>query len=134
MKEQVKNLYLKALLIGIKGIIVLPLIVFLIYEAFITQNQEAEMSHVQYVAVITTLCWILVLWTFVDYKLKHYLFSVLVITVFLQMYFLIFILEKHTGWIAVQTRGMFGIMTGMFAVQIASHGMQFKNVFCSESQ
>ena len=66
MKEQVKNLYLKALLIGIKGIIVLPLIVFLIYEA---------------------LCWILVLWTFVDYKLKHYLFSVLVITVFLQMYF-----------------------------------------------
>ena len=50
MKEQVKNLYLKALLIGIKGIIVLPLIVFLIYEAFITQNQEAEMSHVQYVA------------------------------------------------------------------------------------
>ena len=87
MKEQVKNLYLKALLIGIKGIIVLPLIVFLIYEAFITQNQEAEMSHVQYVAVITTLCWILVLWTFVDYKLKHYLFSVLVITVFLQMYF-----------------------------------------------
>ena len=77
MKEQVKNLYLKALLIGIKGIIVLPLIVFLIYEAFITQNQEAE----------TTLCWILVLWTFVDYKLKHYLFSVLVITVFLQMYF-----------------------------------------------
>ena len=42
MKEQVKNLYLKALLIGIKGIIVLPLIVFLIYEAFITQNQEAE--------------------------------------------------------------------------------------------
>ena len=79
MKEQVKNLYLKALLIGIKGIIVLPLIVFLIYEAFITQNQEAEMSHVQY--------WILVLWTFVDYKLKHYLFSVLVITVFLQMYF-----------------------------------------------
>ena len=87
MKEQVKNLYLKALLIGIKGIIVLPLIVFLIYEAFITQNQEAEMSYVQYVAVITTLCWILVLWTFVDYKLKHYLFSVLVITVFLQMYF-----------------------------------------------
>ena len=69
MKEQVKNLYLKALLIGIKGIIVLPLIIFLIYEAFIT------------------LCWILVLWTFVDYKLKHYLFSVLVITVFLQMYF-----------------------------------------------
>ena len=87
MKEQVKTLYLKALLIGIKGIIVLPLIIFLIYEAFITQNQEAEMSHVQYVAVITTLCWILVLWTFVDYKLKHYLFSVLVITVFLQMYF-----------------------------------------------
>ena len=53
MKEQVKNLYLNALLIGIKGIIVLPLIIFLIYEAFITQNQEAEMSHVQYVAVIT---------------------------------------------------------------------------------
>ena len=125
MKEQVKNLYLKALLIGIKGIIVLPLIIFLIYEAFITQNQEAEMSHVQYVAVITTLCWILVLWTFVDYKLKHYFYKCI---------FLIFILEKHTGWIAVQTRGMFGIMTGMFAVQIASHGMQFKNVFSSESR
>lgn len=42
MKEQVKNLYLKALLIGIKGIIVLPLIVFLIYEAFITQIKKLK--------------------------------------------------------------------------------------------
>ena len=51
MKEQVKNLYLKALLIGIKGIIVLPLIIFLIYEAFITQNQEAEMSHLSLIHI-----------------------------------------------------------------------------------
>ncbi len=87
MKEQVKNLCLKALLIGIRGIIVFPLIVALIYEAFVTQNPEAEMSHIQYVAIITTLCWILVLWTVVKFKLKHYLFSALVITAFLQMYF-----------------------------------------------
>ena len=87
MKEQVKNLYLKALLIGIKGIIVLPLIIFLIYEAFITQNQEAEMSHVQYVAVITTLCWILVLWTFVDYKLTLFIFRFSYHCIFTNVFF-----------------------------------------------
>lgn len=87
MEKQIKDLFLKALLIGIKGIIVLPLIIFLIHEAFITQNPETEMSHIQYVAIITTLCWTLVLWTIIHYKLKHYLFSVLVIAAFLQMYF-----------------------------------------------
>ena len=53
MEKQIKDLFLKALLIGIKGIIVLPLIIFLIHEAFITQNPETEMSHIQYVAIIT---------------------------------------------------------------------------------
>lgn len=95
MEKQIKDLFLKALLIGIKGIIVLPLIIFLIHEAFITQNPETEMSHIQYVAIITTLCWTLVLWTIIHYKLKHYLFSVLVIAAFLQMYFLIFILRER---------------------------------------
>ena len=54
MEKQIKDLFLKALLIGIKGIIVLPLIIFLIHEAFITQNPETEMSHIQYVAIRTT--------------------------------------------------------------------------------
>ncbi len=87
MKKNIKELLLKALLIGIKGIIALPLVIFLIHEAFTTQNPEAEMSHIQYVAIITTLCWILVLWTIIHYKLKHYLFSLLIIITFLQMYF-----------------------------------------------
>lgn len=87
MKERTNNLFLKTLLIVIKGIIVLPLIIFLILEAYTTQNQEAQMAHIQYVAIITTLCWILVLWLFISYKVKHYIFLAFILTAFFQMFF-----------------------------------------------
>ncbi len=87
MKKRFKDLFLKALLSGIKGILVVPIIIFLIYEAFITQNEEAYMAYVQYVAIITTLCWVLILWTITHYKLKHYIFAIFIFIAFLYMFF-----------------------------------------------
>lgn len=87
MKKRVKNLLLKALLIGFKGIVVFPLIIFLILEAYTTQNQEAQIAHIQYVAIITTVCWILVLWLFTNYKVKHFIFLAFFLTAFFQMFF-----------------------------------------------
>ena len=71
MEKQIKDLFLKALLIGIKGIIVLPLIIFLIHEAFITQNPETEMSQIHYVPNITPLCCTMDLCSINDYKITH---------------------------------------------------------------
>lgn len=96
MKKRVKDLFLKALLLGVKGLFVAPLIFFFIYEAYITQNEESSMVHIQYVAIITTLCWCLIFWIFLSYKLKHYLFVFLIFIAFLQMFFFdIYIQRAH---------------------------------------
>ena len=86
MKKQTKELFLKAMHIIIKGILITPIVLFLIYEAYITENEEASMAHIPYVAIITTLCWGLIFWVFNRYKQKHYIFVMLIFLAFLQMF------------------------------------------------
>lgn len=87
MKKQLKDLYLKSFVVMIKAIVIFPVIVFLIYEALITENEEALYTHTIYVAIITTLCWVLIFWAFTIYKMKQYVFSSLVLAAFLYMFF-----------------------------------------------
>ena len=87
MKTLSKNILLKAFFIALKGMLVARFIIFLFFEAHITQNREIAADHIQYVAIITTLCWSLFFWIFIPYKLKHYLFMLLALAAFLQMFF-----------------------------------------------
>ncbi len=106
MKIQIKDLFLKALLIGIKAMCIAPVIFFLIYEAYVTQNRESYMTHVQYVAIITTLCWGLILWMFFSYKLKHYVFMFLVFLAFLHMFFFDLYIRRAHQLDACKDRGL----------------------------
>ncbi len=89
MKTLSKNILLKSFFIALKGMLVAPIIIFLIYEAHITQNREIAADHIQYVAIITTLCWSLFL-DFYSIQIKTLSFYALSSCRFLQMFSLTF--------------------------------------------
>ena len=129
MKKQTKELFLKAMHIIVKGILITPIVLFLIYEAYITENEEASMAHIPYVAIITTLCWGLIFWVFNRYKQKHYIFVMLIFLAFLQMFlfnanifkcfYLMRISSEHINWILVLIMAWYGTMTNTYAEMIA---------------